>query len=155
MLSLPCLAESSLSGNAQLIYETVRWNLNLPKKTKVIQAHELKGTFSRNNPVHVLLMELDVTSELQLFLGYTSKLILIDLDSGYVIDFTNYDYDVVLIDGRVTDKKEVLNLVFGWYWLYLEGTNYSILNEDDEILLPVSEADIAAINDALTAAFVR
>ena len=155
MLSLPCLAESSLSGNAQLIYETVRWNLNLPKKTKVVQAQELIGTFKPNTPVHVLLMELDITPEMQMLWGRASTLILVDLDSGYMIDYTNYDYNAAVVDGIVTDKKVVLNLIFGWYWLYLDGANSSIIDEEDDIVIPVSEADIAAINDALTAAFVR
>ena len=155
MLSLPSLAESTLSGNAQLIYETVRWNLNLPKKTKVVQAQELIGTFKPNTPVHVLLMELDITPEMQMLWVRASTLILVDLDSGYMIDYTNYDYNAAVVDGIVTDKKVVLNLIFGWYWLYLDGSNSSIVDEEDDIVIPVSEADIAAINDALTAAFVR
>jgi len=155
VLSVVSLAEPSLSGNAKLIYETIRWNLNLPKQTTVSRAEECIGTFKPDTPIHVLLMEVSVTPDLEMLYGESAKIILIDLDSGYVIDYANYDMNAMLVDGEVTDKNAVLHLLYGWYWMYLDGTNAGILDEDDEIILPVTQTEIDTINDALKTAFIR
>lgn len=155
MLPLNSLSESALSGNALRVYDAIRWNLNLPKQTMVSHAEEFIGIFLPDTPVHVLLMELTVTPDLEMLYGESSKIVLVDLDSETVIDYATIDMNAMLIDGEVTDKNTVLHLLYQWYWMYLDGTNSSILSEDDEIILPLTDAEITAINDALKAAFVR
>ncbi len=36
----PVLAESDLAGNNQLMFDAIRWNLNLPKQSTLVRADE-------------------------------------------------------------------------------------------------------------------
>lgn len=153
-VSIPCFAETSFDGNTQLIFDAIRWNLNLPKQAMLVSAQEYLCKMGPDVQVHTLLMEVSVTPDLEMLHGGAARIILIDLDTGSVIDYANFNGNVVWPDGEITDKDTALHLLFNCYWSYLEGYNSNIVS-DSEIIFPVSEADIAAINDALREVFIR
>ncbi len=152
--ALPSLAEPAFSGNTQLMYDAIRWNLNLPKQSMLVSALEYLCKMGPDVQVHTLLMEVTTTTELEMQYGTAAKIILIDLDTGDIIDYTNFDGSVMWPDGELTDKNTALHLLFNSYWSYLEGYNSNIAS-DYEIISPISEADIAAINAALSEVFIR
>lgn len=150
----PSLAEPAFSGNTQLIYDAIRWNLNLPKQTMLVSAQEYLCKMSKEVQVHTLLLEVSVTPDLEMMRGNAARIVLIDLDSGSMIDYASFDGDVMWPDGELTDKNTALHLLFNCYWAYLDGYNPNIFSEH-EILFPISDADVAAINDALKEVFIR
>ena len=153
-IALPTMAEAVFDGNPQLMYDAIRWNLNLPKQTMLVSAQEYLCKMSKEVQVHTLLLEVSVTPDLEMMRGNAARIVLIDLDSGSMIDYASFDGDVMWPDGELTDKNTALHLLFNCYWAYLDGYNPNIVSEH-EILCPISDADVAAINDALKEVFIR
>ena len=155
MLSVPSLAEGALTGNAQLVLDTVRWNNNLPKQSQVLHAEEYLLKMNKHVTLHTLLVEATVSEDTENFYGRQSHLLVIDLDTGNVIDYKNFNGDITWPDGDVTNKEDALHLLFNCYISYLEGWNEGIMDVDHEMIMPLTDSDIAAINEALTAIFVK
>lgn len=153
-IALPTMAEAVFDGNPQLMFDAIRWNLNLPKQTTIVRAEEYSVELSKEVALHALLMEVAVTPEIEMMYGMASKIVVIDLDTGDLLDYKTFDGNVMWPEGEVTDKAEALNLLFNGYWSYLEGYNPIIMTDREEII-PITEADIQAVNDALKAVFIR
>ena len=157
MFSSAALAteDATLSGNAQLIHDAIRWNLNLPKQSNVVRAEEYLFKLTKEITLRTLLMEVTLSEELEMMYGKGGKILLLDLDTLEIIDYKNFDSNVRWPDnGDVTSKYDGLHLLYNCYWSYLEGYNENIMSEF-EFITPISEDEIAAINAALNAAFVR
>ena len=157
MLSLSALTAygESLSENARTVYEAIRWNPNLPKQSNVIRAEEYLFKLTKQITLRALLAEVTLSEELEMMYGAGGRLLVIDLDSGELIDYKNFDSDVRWPDeGEVTSKYDGLHLLYSCYWSYLEGYNENIMSEF-EFVTPFAEEEIAAINAALNADFIR
>ncbi|MBR6571598.1 MAG: hypothetical protein IKK75_14210 [Clostridia bacterium] len=153
--SLTCLAETALSENARLIYETIRWNVNLPKTAMVQHAEEYLFKLTDEITLHALLMEITISEELEMMYGTGGRIVVIDLDTGEVIDYKNFDGNVLWpVEGEVTSKYDALHLMYNSYWSCLDGYNDRIMS-DFEFLTPIPDEEIAAINAALTSCFIR
>lgn len=152
--ALPTMAEAVFEGNPQLMYDAIRWNLNLPKQATIVRAEEYSVELSKAVTLHALLMEVAVTPEMEMMYGMASKIVVIDLDTGDLLDYKTFDGNVMWPEGEVTDKTEALNLLFNGYWSYLEGYNQIIMTDREEII-SIPEEDIQAVNDALKAVFIR
>jgi len=154
-VSIPAFAENSFAGNTQLIYDAIRWNLNLPKQSMLTHAEEYLFKMNKEITLHALLMEVTLSPELEMLYGTGGKIVLIDLDTGDMIDYKNFDGNVVWPDsGDVTSKYDALHLLYNAYWSCLDDYNDFIMSEY-EFVTPISEEDVAAINTALTEAFIR
>ncbi len=147
-------AETSFTGNAQYIYDAIRWNLNLPKESMVMHAEEYLFKLNKEITLHALLMEVTLSEDLEMMYGRGGRLVLIDLDTGDIIDYKNFDGNVMWPDGDITSKYDALHLLYNCYVSYLEGYNENIMGEH-EFITPIAEEDVAAINAALTEAFIR
>lgn len=149
------LAEANLSGNSQILHDAVRWNLNLPKQSQVVRAEEYLFKMTKEITLHTLLVEVAVTPELEMQYGFGSKILVVDLDTGLIIDYKNFDGDVRWPDeGEVIAKEDALNLLYNGYWAWLEGYNECIMSMH-EFITPFAEEEIAAINASLTEIFIR
>ena len=155
LFALPCLAESTLSGNALTIYEAVRWNPNLAKTAQVLRAEEYLLKLNKTITLHALLMEVTRSDEQEALYGRAGGVLLIDLATGDVIDYKNFDSNVVWPDGDITSQYDALHLLYNSYISYIDGWNEDIMSPDHEFITPLSEADIAAVNNALNAVFLR
>ena len=154
VLSLPVLSEEALSGHAARIYDAIRWNVNLPKQSTVLHAEDYLFKLTKDITLNALLMEVSLSEDLQMMYGRGGGFMLIDLDSGEVIDYKTYDGNVRWPDGDVTSRYDALHLLYGGYWSYCEGYNENIMSMH-EFITPLEQADVDAINAALTAAFIR
>lgn len=152
--SVPSIAETSFTGNTQLMYDAIRWNLNLPKESMLTHAEEYLYKITKEITLHVLLMEVTLSPELEMQYGLGGRLLVIDLDTGDIIDYKNFDGNVVWPDGEITSKNDALHLLYNGYWAYLEGHNEFIMG-DHELIAPIAEKEIASINAALTKVFIR
>lgn len=155
MLSACALGESALSGHVQTMFEAIRYNLNLPKQSALVHAEEYQFRMTKEITLHALLMEVTLSDELEAIYGMGGRLMLIDLDTGDLIDYKNFDGNVRWPDeGDVTSKYDALHLLYSAYWSYLEGYNEDIMSMH-EFITPIAGEDILAVNAALTAAFTR
>lgn len=152
--ALPCLAEPAFAGSAQLIYDAIRWNVNLPKQSTLLHAEEYLIKLTKEITLHALLMEVTLSDDLEAMYGMGGRIIVIDLDTGEIIDYKNFDGNVMWPEGEITSRYDALHLLYNCYWSYLEGWNATIMS-DHEFITPVAEEDVAAINAALTKAFIR
>lgn len=150
----PCTAETAFTGNAQIMYDAIRWNLNLPKQSMLTHAEEYLCKLNKELTLHALLMEATLSPDLEMHYGMGGRLVVIDLDSGEIIDYKTFDGNVMWPDGELTDKHTALHLLYSSYWSYLEGFNENIMSEH-EFITPIPDADIEAINAALTEVFIR
>ena len=150
----PSLAEASFIGNTQLMYDAIRWNLNLPKQSMLSHAEEYLFKLNKEITLHALLMEVTLSPELEMQYGLGARMIVIDLDTSDIIDYKNYDGNVVWPEGDITSKYDALHLLYNCYWSYLEGYNENIMGEY-ELITPIAEEEIAAVNAALTEVFIR
>jgi len=155
-VAFPVQAESAeMSANAQLLFDTIRWNLNLPKQSMVQHAEEYLFKLSKQITLHTLMAEVSVSEDMEMQYGAGSRIILIDLDTCEVIDYKNFDGNVRWPDtGEVTSKYDALHLLYNAYWSCLDGYNDMLMSEF-AILMPLSDEDVAAINAALTEVFIR
>lgn len=150
-----CCAETVLPGHAQLAYETIRWDVNLPKTAELVSANEYLFKMTKEITLHALLMEVRLSDDLEAMYGTGGRLMLVDLDSGMVIDYKTYDQNVRWPDsGDVTSTYDALHLLYGSYWGYMDGGNEFIMSEH-EFVTPMAEEDVAAVNAALEATFRR
>lgn len=155
MLGACGICESPLSGHAQTIFDAIRWNVNLPKQSTLVHAEEYQFRMTKEITLHTLLMEVTLSQELEAIYGMGGRLMLIDLDTGDLIDYKNFDGDVRWPDeGDVTSKYDALHLLYNCYWSYLEGYNEDIMSMH-EFITPLAEEEISAVNAALTDAFIR
>lgn len=152
--ALPCLAEPTLTGNTQLLYDAIRWNLNLPKQSTLVHAEEYLFKLNKDVTLNALLMEVTLSEDLEAMYGMGAKIIVIDLDTGEIIDYKNFDGNVMWPEGEITSKYDALHLLYNCYWSYLEGWNATIMS-DHEFITPIAEDDVAAVNAALAEAFIR
>ena len=148
-------AENALTAHAQLILDTVRWNNNLPKNAAVLHAEEYLLKMNKHVTLHTLLVEVTAFDETESLYGRQSHLMVIDLDTGNLIDFKNFNGDITWPDGVITSKEDALHLLFNCYISYLEGWNEGLMDFDHEIITPIPEEDIAAINEALKTIFSK
>lgn len=152
--ALPGMAEEAFTGYTQLMYDAVRWNLNLPKQSTITRAEEYLVKLNKELTLHTLLMEVTLSPELEMQYGFGGRMLVIDLDTGEIIDYKNFDGNVMWPDGELTDKHTALHLLYNCYWAYLEGYNETIMSEH-EFITPIAEEEIAAINAALAKVFIR
>lgn len=152
---LPCCAESALTGNTLTICEAVRWNPNLAKTAQVLRAEEFLCKMNKELTLHALLMEVSRSDEQEALYGRFSGVMLIDLDTGDIIDYKNFDGNVMWPDGELTDKHDALHLLYNSYISYIEGWNEGIMIPDHEFVTPLSDEEIAAINSQLSSIFIR
>ena len=153
--AIPCQAEATLAGHAQLIFDTVRWNVNFPKDAMVLHAEEYLLKMNKHVTLHTLLMEVYVSEDMDNMYGRASHLLIIDLDDGTVIDYKNFNGDIMWPDGDVTSKEDARHLLFNSYISYLEGWNEGVMDVEHEFITPLSEEDSVAINRELTALFIK
>ncbi len=153
-VSVPSVAEAPFTGNTQLMYDAIRWNLNLPKQSMLTHAEEYLVKLNKEITLRALLMEVTLSPDLEMQYGLGGRLVLIDLDTGDIIDYKYFDGNVMWPEGDITSKYDALHLLYNSYLSYLEGYNETIMN-DHEFLTPIAEEDIAAINAALAEVFIR
>lgn len=147
--------EAALTGNAQLLYDAVRWNVNLPKQSNVIHAEEYLYKLTKEITLHAILAEVTISEEQEMMYGRGAHFILIDLDTGEIIDYKNFDGNVRWPDtGDVTSVYDALHLLYNGYWAYCEGYNEFIMGEH-EFVFPMTEADVEQINAELNVVFLR
>ena len=149
---LPAAAESTLTGNAQIIFETVRANMNLPKNCTVIAADEYLIKHNKELTQHALLVQITQSEDVEMMYGNGSKMLVIDLDTGDVIDYKNFDGNVCWPNGDLTDRYTAQHLLYNCYWSYVDGSNDMVMSEH-EFLTPLAEEEIAAINAELALVF--
>ena len=152
---LPALAETTaLTGNAQLIYDEIRWNVDLPKQAMVVHAEEYLFKLTKEITLHTLMAEVTVNEELEMMYGTGAKVIIIDLDTGDVIDYKNFDGNVTWPEGDITSRSDALHLLFNSYCSCIDGYNDMLMSEF-EIIMPLADEEVAAINAALAEVFIR
>ena len=123
--------------------------------TDEAQVEEYLLKLTKEITLHTLLVEVTLSEELEMMYGAGARILVIDLDTLECIDYKNFDPDVRWPDeGDVASKYDGLHLLFNSYWSHIDGNNEFIMGEF-EIIFPVSEADVTAINDALNAVFIR
>lgn len=149
---LPAVAESALTGNAQIIFDAVRANMNLPKNCTVVRAEEYLNKHNKELTTHALLMVVTQSEEVENIYGFGGRLMVIDLDTGDVIDYKNFDGNVTWPDGELTSRYDAMHLLYNCYWSYVEGYNPTVM-DDREFLTPLAEEEIAAINAELAKVF--
>ena len=149
---LPAAAENALTGNAQIIFDAVRTNMNLPKNCTVIRAEEYLIKHNRELTMHALLLQITQCEEAEMLYGNGCKLMVIDLDTGDVIDYRSFDDNVRWPDGDLTDRYTAQHLLYNCYWSYLDGNNPTVMSET-EFLTPLAQEEIAAINAELARVF--
>ena len=152
---LPALAETNaLSGNAQRIFDEIRWNVNLPKQATVVHAEEYLFKLTKEITLHTLMAEVTVNEDLEMMYGTGAKVIIIDLDTGDVIDYKNFDGNIMWPEGEITSRSDALHLLFNSYCSCLEGYNDMLMSEF-EIIMPLADEEVAAINATLAEVFIR
>ena len=155
MLALPAVAESTLTGNNQLMFDAIRWNLNLPKQSTIERADEYLFKLTKQITLRALLMQVTQSEEVDMMYGMGAKIMVIDLDTGDIIDYKNFNGDARWPDsGEFTSKDDALHVLYNCYWSYVEGYNEFIMSMH-EFVTPVAQEDIDAINAALSEVFIR
>ena len=148
-------AENTLTGNSQIMFDAVRWNVNLPKQSQIIRADEYLLKMTADITLHTLLMEVSLSEELENIYGMGGRIVLVDLDTGNVIDYKNFDGNVCWPDsGDVTSRYDALHLLYNCYWAFLDGYNENIMDMH-EFVFPVSQEELNAVNAELNAVFMR
>ena len=155
LFSISAQAENTLTEKNQLMFDAVRWNLNLPKESQILHAEEYLFKMMADLTLHALLMEVSLSEVLENMYGTGGRIVLIDMDTGNVIDYANFDGNVRWPDsGDVTSKYDALHLLYNHYWSYVEGYNENIMSVH-EFIMPVAQEEIDAVNAELKMMFVR
>lgn len=144
-----CASAEGLTGHAAPLFETVKWAPEFPKNAQILRAEEFLCKMTDDQQVHVLLAEVTQNPDIEMMYGASSRLLLIDLDTMEVIHYKNFVEHL----GDITTHEEALRSLFNHYWSYVDGAN-TFIYADHEIVFPVSEEDITAVNAALNAYFL-
>lgn len=141
---------SVFNAHQKLLFETVKWNVNLPKDAQILHAEEYICKMTQDIPVRVLLAEITQNPDIEMMYGTSSRLLLIDLETMQVVDHKSVVWPE---SSDIATKEEALNMLFSCYDSYLQGYN-EFIYADHEIVTPVAEDEIAAINEALNHYFL-
>lgn len=149
LLTSSALCETAALGDtAQLVLDTVKWSTAFPKDAQVVQACEYFCKVE-GQQLRVVLAEVTQQELLLNILGGSGRLLLIDMDSDLVLthqNFTEPDYS------NIATHEDALKLLFNSYFSYV-AYGAEFIYSDAEMLFPISDDEIAAINNALTAYF--
>lgn len=151
-LTSAAFAEETLSGGALTVYETVKWAQDMPKTARVISAQDFICKMSDSCTAHYMLIYVTQTEFNAMHFGNSSQLILLNMDTNEVWTYTNVDMNN--FPETITPENAHIAL-FNSYDSYTQGYNDFIWWADGEIVTHMSEEDIAAVNAALEAHFVR
>ena len=135
---------SGLTGLEATAYETVMNCNELPKNAEVTYAAEYFGYFGEHQ-LHLLLMTATQSEDMEMMYGIASKILLVDLMTG-----TAYSHKDIVFpeDSEPANYEEALYLAFNAFMSYVEFMPEHIWS-DSEILLPMDDAAIGRINEAL------
>ncbi len=140
---------ASLSGAAQVLFDTVKWSTAFPKDAQVVQGCEYMCKVEDQN-LRLILAEVTQQELIQSFMGDSSRLILIDQDSDLVITYLNFtepDY------ANIATHEDALMLLFNHYFSHTAYGSNPIYAES-EMVYPISEEEIQQINAELAAYFI-
>lgn len=147
-----CAEENSLSGNAALIFETVKFCQDMPKTARVISAQDFICKMSDSVTAHYMLIHVTQTEFNTNHFGYCSQIILLNMDTDEVWTYMNTDLS--MIPETIAPENAHIAL-FNSFDSYVQGYNDFIWWADGEIVTPISSEDIAVINSALDHHFAR
>ena len=153
LLTLPALsiAESdAFTPNQTAVFEAVKWSHDFPKNAQVTNAIEYLCKVE-DHQLHLMLLQLTQNETILSIQDNSSTLMLIDLDDGTTITYTNCVWPE---SPEITSKEDALNMLFSCWDSFTRGYNPMIF-ADHEITYPLSAEEIAAINTALTAHFAK
>ena len=148
------LAESAgdeaLSGSALSVYEAVKYCTALPKDAQVLSAAEYYCKVE-GYPLRLLLIEATQTPIIEEFMGKSARLLVLDTDTGESVNCLNVVWSE---SPDIADRQDALNRLYSGFLSYAEGVNEWVY-ADHEMLFPLSDAQIAGVNAALTSHFAR
>ena len=153
LLTLPMLsiAESAgFSPNQTAVFEAVKWSNDFPKNAQVTNAIEYLCKVEEHQ-LHLMLLQLTQNETILSIQDNSSTLMLIDLDDGNAITYTNCVWPE---SSDITSKEEALYMLFSCWDSFTRSYN-PIIFADHEIIYPLSAEEIAAINTALAAHFAK
>jgi len=119
-----------------------------PQNAQVVQATEYLCKVE-GHQLHLLLAEVTQNESILNYQGASSRILLIDLDSGAVITYTNVVWPE---SSDIASKEDALNMLFSCYLSWVEGYNPFIF-ADHEITFPVAQESIDSVNQQLTQHF--
>ena len=153
LLTLPMLSVAESAGfspNQTAVFEAVKWSNDFPKNAQVTNAIEYLCKVE-GHQLHLMLLQLTQNETILSIQDNSSTLMLIDLDDGNAITYTNCVWPE---SSDITSKEEALYMLFSCWDSFTRGYN-PIIFADHEIIYPLSAEEIAAINTALAAHFAK
>lgn len=151
MLPMLSIAESAtFTPNQTAVFEAVKWSNDFPKNAQVTNAIEYLCKVE-GHQLHLMLLQLTQNETVLSIQDNSSTLMLIDLDDGTILTYTNCVWPE---SSDIASKEDALNMLFSCWDSFTRGYN-SIIFADHEITYPLSAEEIAAINTALAAYFTR
>ena len=145
-----CGADAGLTGNTALIFNAVKNCQDMPKSARVISAQDFICKMSDTTTARYLLIHVSQTEFNANHFGTCSQIILVNMDTEETWTYANVDMNAF---PDVIQPENAHIALFNSYDSYLQGYNDFIWWADGEIVTPVSDADIEAINSALDSHF--
>lgn len=145
-----CGCGNGLSGNAAVVFDSVKWCASAPKNAQVVSAMEYMCKIE-DQQLRLILIEITQDENIEMMFGYSSKIMIVDMDTGIVYGYKDISYPE---SSEVATREDALRCVYGGFDSYVQGINEFVW-ADHEMSFMLSEDDIAAVNVALTAHFVK
>ena len=133
----------------ELLFETVKWSVDFPKDAQIVNATEFLCKVE-DFQLHLLLAEVSQHEEVNNMYGSSSRILVIDLDTGSVINYKNMVWPE---EFNIATREDALYIIFAGYDSYLLGYNPFIF-ADHEITFPMAQEVIDDINARLTQHFL-
>lgn len=146
--ALPACAVSD-QDLPELLFETVKWSVDFPKDAQIVKATEFLckvGDFQ----LHLLLAEVTQHEETNNMYGTSSRILLIDLDTGSIINYKNIVWPE---EFSIATREDALFVIFAGYDSYMLGYSPFIFAEH-EITFPLAQEVIDDINARLAEHFL-
>lgn len=143
-------APEALNRNQQAVYEAVKYCNDLPKNAQVLRAMEYMCKVE-GEQLRLLLIETTQNPDLIAMFGRCAGIMLVDQDEGKVITYSNCVWPE---EYNIQSREDALNMVFSCYLSHVEGYN-PIIFADHEMTYPLTEEEMAAVNEALVQHFSR
>jgi len=153
LLLLPALslAEApSLTPAQNQAFEAVKWNMDFPKDAQVVQAFEYLCK-AEGHSLRLLLMEVTQNPQIESLMGQSSRLLLKDLQTDTVITYSNILWPE---SSQIASYEDALHMIFSCFDSYLSGY-HPHLYADHEMIFPLTDEDLEAVNAALRAHFLK
>ena len=143
--------EPAFEGNQALVFETMKWCLDIPKDARALHAMEYENTIE-GQAVHVLLIHITQNEAISRLYGNSACIVMVDLDTMDVYTYANLTYPE---SGEIASKEDALKITFACYDSIIQGINEGMWGGPDEKYTELTAEELEAVNQALMAHFVQ